>query len=76
MSHGMKVEHTPRRLECLDVRFPADLPIPSEGVAYFRVSPEMRDFLTLCDKRFGVIGFEYTFGTLNIGVICAKRTNQ
>ena len=29
------------------------------GTAYFRITPELRDFLRLCHEKHGVVGFEY-----------------
>ncbi|MCT7977576.1 hypothetical protein [Laspinema olomoucense] len=39
--------------------------------AYFRISPQMRDFLLLCHEQNQVIGFDYDFqqGDLNFGII-------
>ena len=39
------------------------------AVAYFRITPDMRDFIKLCDKKHGVVGFKYELDDLNFGII-------
>lgn len=45
------------------------------ATAYFRISPELRDFLLLCEKKHGVLGMSYDFteGSLNFGVIINQK---
>jgi hypothetical protein len=45
------------------------------GTAYFRITPELRDFLRLCHEKHGVVGFEYDFdeGGFNFGVILSNK---
>ncbi len=58
----------PRDLIAIDIRIPSE-EIQTEGVAYYRISPDFREFLIKCMKQKGVIGFEYDFDSLNFGVI-------
>jgi hypothetical protein len=48
------------------------------GVAYVRISPELRDFLKLCHEKHGVVGFEYDFDNpgLNFGVILSEANKE
>ncbi len=69
MGHDMKEEQT---LEALDIKYPVDHPIPSTGIAYYRMPPDMRDFIKKCHQQHLVIGFKYQFGELNFGVILGK----
>ena len=39
------------------------------GVAYFRISKEFKEFLTMCNEKEGIIGFEFEDGSYNFGVI-------
>ena len=45
----------------------------SVGVAYYRLTPDMRDFFHKCNKKNGIIGFEFEDGSLNFGVILGKK---
>lgn len=47
--------------------------IESDGVAYYRLTPEMKDFLSKCQKKHGIIGFEFEDGSFNFGVILGKE---
>lgn len=50
--------------------------IPEQGgIAYIRISPQLRDFFELCHEKHGVIGFEYDFdeASLNFGLILRKN---
>jgi len=58
-----------REIKAIDIELNE---VESSGVAYFRISPEFRDFLKICEEKHGVIGFEYEFGELNFGVILKK----
>ena len=50
-----------------------DLPMmDSRGIAYYRVKKEFKEFLTLCNKKHGIIGFEFEDGSFNFGVILGK----
>jgi hypothetical protein len=43
------------------------------AVAYVRITPELRDFISKCDSAKVVIGFEYELGSLNFGVAVQDR---
>lgn len=58
-------------LKAIDINQPADTPIESDGVAFYRLPNEIFDFLTLCQTKHGVLGFEWD-GTRNFGVILRK----
>ncbi len=53
--------------------------VPEQGgTAYFRLSPELRNFLKLCHDKHGVVGFEYDFeeGGFNFGIILKKEDEE
>lgn len=58
----------PKKIVTVDVNMPEGK-ILTGGVAFYRIDPHFRDFLKLCDDKHGIIGFEYTEGELNFGVI-------
>ncbi len=43
--------------------------VQSGGIAYYRLTKEMKEFLALCELKYGIIGFEYEKGSWNFGVI-------
>ena len=43
--------------------------IISEGIAYYRIDSDFRDFILQCVRTHGVIGFSYDFESLNFGVV-------
>lgn len=45
----------------------------SDGVAYYRLTKEMKDFLSLCNEKHDIIGFEFEDGSFNFGVILGKE---
>lgn len=64
-----------REVKALD--FPEDdqwLKEAEEGTAFFRISKELGDFITLCEEKHQIIGFEYTLGELNFGVIIKEKS--
>ena len=64
------------KIEALDIKFPADTPIPSAGIAYYRIPADFRDFLKKCRVEHNVIGFSYEFGELNFGVILQDKNGN
>lgn len=42
------------------------------AVGYFRITPELRDFIKLCEKKNGVVGFTYELDSLNFGIIVKR----
>jgi len=48
----------------------------SDGVAYYRLTKEMKEFLSLCNKKNGIIGFEFEDSSFNFGVILAKEGKE
>jgi hypothetical protein len=56
-----------RKIVAIDI----DLPNVTEdgGIAYYRLSKDFKEFLTLCNKEHGIIGFEFEDGSYNFGVI-------
>ena len=59
-----------KKIEAIDIN---ENTIASEGVAYYRITPDFRDFLKVCEEKHGILGFEYTQGELNFGVILKKK---
>ena len=47
--------------------------LESSGVAYYRLTANMKEFLTKCNERYEITGFEYEDGSFNFGVILAKK---
>lgn len=47
--------------------------VGSKGTAYFRISKEMKEFLSLCNKKDGIVGFEFEDGSFNFGVILGEN---
>lgn len=45
--------------------------VESEGIAYYRIDPDFKEFLQKCEEKHGIIGFEYD-GSFNFGVILKK----
>mgnify|MGYP001614726367 CR=1 FL=1 len=50
--------------------------IRSSGVACYRLTKDFKDFLELCNKKHGIIGFEFEEGSFNFGVILAPPQVQ
>jgi hypothetical protein len=48
----------------------------SNGTAYFRITKEMKEFLSLCNKKDGIMGFEFEDGSFNFGVILSENKKQ
>ena len=61
-----------KEIKTIDIDFPANTPIVTDGIAYYRLTPEMRDFFSKCNEKHGIIGFEFEEGSLNFGVILGK----
>lgn len=62
-----------KEIKAIDIDLPVDTPLESDGVAYYRLDPHFRDFLKLCNEKHGIMGFEFEEGSLNFGVILAKK---
>lgn len=57
-------------IKAIDIEIPADQPIKSEGVAYYRLEKGLKEFLELCAKKHGILGFEWNSdGPWNFGII-------
>jgi hypothetical protein len=69
------MEPPPKQITAIDITLP-DTGIESEGVAYYRISPDLRDFISLCETKHKVVGFEYTLGELNFGLILGKDNHE
>lgn len=51
--------------------------VKSEGVAYFRLTKEAKEFLEVCEKKHGIIGFEWdSESPWNFGVILNKKEEK
>lgn len=61
-----------KKIEAIDVNIPGP-DVPSKGVAYYRLSPNMKDFLEKCESQHVIIGFEYEPGSWNFGVILGTK---
>ena len=47
-----------------------------EGIAYYRISPHFRDFLTKCFEKHGIIGFSYEKNSLNFGILIGMAEDE
>lgn len=56
-------------IKAIDIEVPADTPIQSEGVAYYRLDKGLKEFLQLCAEKHGILGFEWDSESWNFGVI-------
>ena len=61
-----------KELKAIDIDMAADTPIESEGVAYYRLTKEMKEFFEKCEEKHGIRGFEWD-GSFNFGVILKKK---
>lgn len=43
-------------------------------VAYYRLTKEMKDFLELLNEKEDIIGFEWTPGEFNFGIIIKNKS--
>jgi hypothetical protein len=53
--------------------------IPDQGgIAYIRITPQLRDFIKLCHEKHGIIGFEYDLDDigLNLGIVLKKSNDE
>jgi len=48
--------------------------VASSGIAYYRLTREMKEFLDRCHKKHGIVGFEYEKGSFNFGVILKDKS--
>ena len=62
-------------LKAIDINLPADTPIQSEGVAYYRLDNGLYEFLKLCKEKHGLLGFEWD-GSRNFGVILKNPAKE
>lgn len=53
-------------IKALDLNI--ETPFEAGGVAYYRLTKEMKEFFELCEKKHGIAGFEWD-GSFNFGVI-------
>lgn len=45
-------------------------------VAYYRIPEDLKEFLTTCNEKHGIVGFEYVDGSFNFGVILKKSEDE
>lgn len=57
-----------KELIAIDIDLPADVEIKSEGDAYYRLPDHLFEFLEICEKKHGILGFKWD-GTRNFGVM-------
>jgi len=55
-------------LKAIDIRLSQ---AESGGIAYYRITSDLKEFLQKCEERHGIIGFEYD-GSFNFGIILKK----
>lgn len=50
--------------------------VKSCGVAYYRLTKDMKEFLELCKQKHNIIGFEWEDGNYNFGVILGDKDGK
>ena len=55
------------KIEALDLKI--ETPFVGSGVAYYRLTKEIKEFFELCEKKHGIAGFEWEIGSYNFGII-------
>lgn len=50
--------------------------VASDGIAYYRLTKDFKDFLELCNKKHGIVGFEFEEGSFNFGVILKPKKDK
>ena len=58
-------------IKALDLKI--ETPFTPEGVAYYRLTKEMKEFFEICEKKHGIAGFEWD-GSFNFGVVLKNNT--
>lgn len=59
-------------IKAIDIKISQDdVEVLSEGTAYYRLPDDVFNFLTLCQKKHGILGFEWD-GTRNFGIVLKK----
>lgn len=61
-----------KEIKAIDIDLPADTPIQSSGIAYYRLTKEMKEFMEKCMEKHDIIGFEWD-GSFNFGVILKEK---
>ncbi len=63
-------------MKAIDIEMSIDIPIQGEGVAYYRLPKELKEFLELCQTKHGILGFEWDESDpWNFGVILKNPEN-
>ena len=57
-----------REIKAIDINLNE---VNSKGVAYYRLTKEMKEFLEKCLKKNDIIGFEWERGSYDFGIILA-----
>ena len=47
--------------------------VKSKGVAYYRLTKDMKEFLDKCLEENDIVGFEWEKGSFNFGIILADK---
>ena len=47
--------------------------VKSKGVAYYRLSKDIKEFFEKCLEKNDIIGFEWEEGSFNFGVILGEK---
>ncbi len=64
-----------KELIAIDITIPAKY-IKTDGTAFYRIDESFRAFLLQCQDKYGVIGFNYDFNSLNFGVVLASSERE
>jgi hypothetical protein len=49
--------------------------VKSNGIAYYRLPKELKEFFELCEEKNNIVGFEWN-GTYNFGVILEEKNKE
>ncbi len=61
-----------KKIEAIDVNIVGP-DVVSTGIAWYRLTPHLKEFLEKCEDVHSIIGFEYEPGSWNIGVILGTK---
>lgn len=50
--------------------------VTASGTAYYRLPKEVKEFFELCEKKQGIVGFEWEVGSYNFGVILEDKLTK
>ncbi len=52
-----------------------ETPFKPEGITYYRLTPDMKKFMQLCEDKHGIAGFQWD-GSFNFGIILKNEKDE